>query len=403
MKGISTIVPIGLVSLCLAVAFHGASAFAATTISVVAYGAQCDGVTDDTAAIQAALNAAAAAGGGTVSLPGSTCLLNSFTPSLFAWGFYNLIIPSNVTLQGVSGSRLLQGPQGRQKITNVRGATSIGNAVITVGNNPGTIQYQHNRNGGFYNLQAMIAGSPSVTLSAPAQAAHFAPGDYVAIYEYTRGDVLPAQMTQVTAVDGGTGQLTLADAVLRPFATPVIANVTSLTAHDIAIDNVIIQGAMPLSVTETFNFSATNNQFLSDTSIGGGNEYELTLNTVEHYNFSGNTIGEINGYFLHQELCQRDSQNGTWSGNTFNTATVGFGEYAGNVTLTNNHIYLHPDVTASDGVTLGGMNVFFDGNDVHTTGNQTAPSGFGYIVADVAGAGNYVSYTGNIRITNNTI
>ena len=98
MKLISRTVLVGLVSLNIAVAFRGASASAATTISVATYGAKCDGVRDDTAAIQRALNAAAAAGGGTVTLPGSTCLLNSFRPSSHPWGFYNLHVPSGVTL-----------------------------------------------------------------------------------------------------------------------------------------------------------------------------------------------------------------------------------------------------------------------------------------------------------------
>ena len=95
---------------------YEAPAFAYTIVSVTSYGAQCNGVTDDTPAIQAALNAAAAAGGGTVTLPNSTCLLNSFSPSAHAWSFYNLHIPSGVTLQGGFGSKLLQGPGGRQKI-----------------------------------------------------------------------------------------------------------------------------------------------------------------------------------------------------------------------------------------------------------------------------------------------
>jgi hypothetical protein len=210
-------------------------------------------------------------------------------------------------------------------------------------------------------------------------------------------------MSQVTGVNVGSGQLTLADPVIRPFATPSIANVTSLAAHDIAINNVIVQGAIPLTVSETFNFSASNDQFLSDTSIGGGNINEFILNTVEHFTFAGNTIAAINGPYIHQELGQRDSQNGVWTGNTFEDTTVGFGEYGANITMTNNHIYLYPDGTAPDGVSLGGMNVLFNGNDVHTMGNQTGGSPWGFIVADVYGCCGYTAYTGNIQITNNTI
>jgi hypothetical protein len=124
---------------------------------------------------------------------------------------------------------------------------------------------------------------------------------------------------------------------------------------------------------------------------------------VEHFTFAGNTITTINGGYIHQELSQRDSQNGAWTGNTFQDAAVGFGEYAANITMTNNHIYLYPDGSGPDGVSFGGMNVLFDGNDVHTRGNQTDPSGSGFIVADVYAPSSYYAYTGNIQITNNTI
>jgi len=331
--------------------------------------------------------------------------LNSFNPSpYYGWSFYNLRIPSGVTLQGVTGTKLLQGAGGRQNIANVPGCTWIENAVIVVGNHYGANAFQDPAsNGGFYSLKATSIGSSSVTLSTASQASSFAAGDYVAIYEYTSGDVLPGQMAQLTAVNASTGQLTLADPVLRSFSSPSIANVTSLAAHDIALNGVIVQGATPLAVTETFNFTASNDQFLSDTSIGGGNIYELQFNTMEHFKLSGNIIASINGPYIHQELGQRDSQNGTWSGNTFQDESVGFGEYAGNITMTNNHIYLHPDGTGPDGVTLGGMNVVFSGNDVHTVGNQTDSSGWGAIVGDVYGPASYTSYTGKIQITNNTI
>jgi hypothetical protein len=130
----------------------------------------------------------------------------------------------------------------------------------------------------------------------------------------------------------------------------------------------------------------------------------LELNTVEHFTFAGNTIRAVNGGYIHQELCQRDSQNGAWTGNTFqDTTTVGFGEYAANITMMNNHIYLYPDGSGPDGVSLGGRNVLFSGNDVHTIGDQGDPSGWGFIVADVYAPTSYYAYTGNIRITNNTI
>src|SRR6516165_2013208 len=135
IKPVVCIIRVGLVLFSMFVGFHGAPVFATTTISVTSYGAQCDGVTDDTSAIQSALDAAAAAGGGTVMLPNSTCLQNSFAPSSHPWAFYNLHVPSGVTLQGVTGSMLLQGPGGRQRIGNVSGALWIWNTVVAVGNN----------------------------------------------------------------------------------------------------------------------------------------------------------------------------------------------------------------------------------------------------------------------------
>jgi hypothetical protein len=65
--------------------------------NVLDFGAIGDGTTDDTSAIQAAIDAANAAGGGTVFVPRGQYVFNGITPK------------SNVTLQGVRmGSKLLQ-------------------------------------------------------------------------------------------------------------------------------------------------------------------------------------------------------------------------------------------------------------------------------------------------------
>ena len=172
MKRVPRVILVRLVSFSIVVCFHAASVFVAIIIGVASYGEKCNGVTDDRSAIQNALNAAYAAGGGTVTLPGSTCLLNSFAPSSHPWIFYNLHIPSNVTLQGTAGPKRLQGPNGRQLIGNIPGASYIENTVVAVGNDFASIHYQNV--GVFYSLNASTVGSPSVTLSAAAQAANFA-------------------------------------------------------------------------------------------------------------------------------------------------------------------------------------------------------------------------------------
>jgi polygalacturonase len=64
------------------------------------YGAVGDGITDDTIAIQAALDAAATAGGGVVYLPAATYVVS------------NLTLDTNVTLCGAGWATVLQAKAG---------------------------------------------------------------------------------------------------------------------------------------------------------------------------------------------------------------------------------------------------------------------------------------------------
>ena len=90
------------------------------TVSVKNFGAMGDGVTDDTPAIQVAINKLEASGGGTLQVPAGTYLLNSYTPSPHPWFFTNLRVGSNVLIASQTGAAFLQGPGGRSPI-NLRG------------------------------------------------------------------------------------------------------------------------------------------------------------------------------------------------------------------------------------------------------------------------------------------
>ncbi|MDQ2941293.1 MAG: right-handed parallel beta-helix repeat-containing protein [Chloroflexota bacterium] len=77
---------------------------AAGTFSVIDFGARGDGATDDARAIQAALDAAARAGGGTVLLPAGTYQIGTL-----------LYYPSNITIQGAGSA-----------VTTIRNTTTRG-------------------------------------------------------------------------------------------------------------------------------------------------------------------------------------------------------------------------------------------------------------------------------------
>lgn len=75
----------------------------ASNYNVMDYGAKHDGVTDDAPAINAAINAANAAGGGTVYMPAGTYMLKTDGPELIkAYNTYHasIIMKSNVILKG---------------------------------------------------------------------------------------------------------------------------------------------------------------------------------------------------------------------------------------------------------------------------------------------------------------
>ena len=364
------------------------------------FGAQGNGTTDDTPAIQSAINAATkSAGGGVVFLPKGTYLLNSSCPSRHPWAFHNLVIGSNVTLLGETGARLLQGPLGRHPLPE--GAEGVRNTVLAFGADHETIRFQNRGfNGGFYSLQATKAASTKVTLTTPSETAKFRPGDYVAIYQTTEGDVIPTETGRLTTVNPATGELGLEEPLTRSFEAPSIANVTKVATTNVGLKNLIVEGSEPLTVTETFGFTAEGCRFVNDTSIGGKNVIDYNLNTLNGFRFLRNTFTAVGPGFAVMEMTQRNSRNGVWDGNTFDVVQGGMGEYAANIEFINNAFRLHPNERTSVGLMIGGKNIVFRKNMV-ISGNIPAGEGWGCLLADCVGPG-YDRYVGNIKIEDNT-
>lgn len=366
------------------------------TVTVKSYGAVGDGLHDDTAAIQAAIDALEAQGGGTLAVPAGTYLLNSYSSSPHPWFFYNLRVGSYVTVQANQGATFLQGPAGRAPVPP--GASQVRNTVLVFG----TKNYVINTfsdpdfNGGFYPVHATHMNDLALTLSDATQVSNFHVGDYVAIYSSSpANNLVPSEYTQITSVRP-TGVLGIAVALARSFANPIIANVTSLATVAAGVNNLTIQGAEPIAINEVFDFEADNNTFISDTSIGGGDTFGLNMNAIRWCTFTNNVLKATAQPYV-QELPQNNSQDVVFASNTFNASAVGFGEYAAHWSITQNTFSLHP--TSADqgaGLSFGGLDIIFSYNTVQASTSSMMP-----LVIDYLGLSTGVPYAGQIRILNN--
>jgi len=368
-----------------------------SSADVTSFGAIGDGQHDDTAAIQAAINALTLQHGGTLLVPPGTYLLNSYSASPHPWYFYNLRVGSNIMIQASPGATFLQGPGGRAVMP--AGASEVRNTVLVFGSaNYVTNTFQDpTYNGGFYALQATKANDQSVVLAKSADAAAFKDGDYVAIYSAIGDDVIPSESTQVLSVSQ-TGVLGLKYKLARGFSSPVIAKVTSLATVNAGVNNLIVQGTEPIATNELFGFTATGNTFISETTIGLGNTYGLNMNNTQEIVFSSNTVTETGPPYV-QELSQRNSQHVTLDSNTFHVAAAGTGEFGAHWIVTGNIFDLHPEFFAGGaGLSIGALDVVFSNNVV--TGTTAATMS---LMTDYLGLDSNVHYMGQIRILNNVV
>jgi hypothetical protein len=163
------------------------------------YGATGDGVTDDTTAIQDAIDAATAAGGGTILFPAGTYFCSTVTDS---WIFS--IIGSNLTFKGEAGAVIASDENAYLFFVCGNGKTAGAEAWVAG-------QYYAQT---LYTLATATKRARQVTLATPAQAANFTADDWIYIQtgqtlENADGNQPDAELNQVVTANSGTGVITL--------------------------------------------------------------------------------------------------------------------------------------------------------------------------------------------------
>jgi len=252
-------VPVGGTNRQLLKVIGGVPAWQADRVfDVRDYGAVGDGVTDDRAAFQLALDAIQANGGGTLYVPHGYTFLLGFRAGTYFSSFKVCcwLYGSNVTIEGGGTIRVTTGNAAGFAVFASTGDSAISSATVDTGTWWNDNDYVDRSNSGsnypVYAIAAASAGDGSVTLSTPAQHSNFAVGDGVLIRTgqtlSQAGEGQPdAELNEIAAINTGTGELTLKyplakDYVQEYFATASkdTATTTSSTAWpaDFGIQNV---------------------------------------------------------------------------------------------------------------------------------------------------------------------
>jgi hypothetical protein len=373
--------------------------------NVLNNGVAGDGSVDDRPAIQALIDDCMRRGGGTVYFPSGDYLLDSWVQADHPWQFFNLIVGSNVFLLGAPGSRLLQGPGGVHDV--LAGAAWVRNTVLAIGPHFTAVRWQDpNENGGWYSAEPVEVNSNFVTLATPSDAAHFAEGDWVGIYDAApdTGDtaVYRSEFQQVMAVDTKTGVIAVRDRFARAFPTAWVANITPLVTENVSVQGLVIEGTEPLAVMEAIGCAVRRCKLVFNTAIvEQRNTFGLNINSVRNFMFEESDICPVaGGAPVALEIAQRNSAYFTFKDCAFVARSITVGEYANHCQFLINRCQLYPTPDIPVAVVIGGAEVVLAANSF-SCGELGHPSGA--VLTDYIGLDSYAEFVTHGRFVGNSI
>jgi polygalacturonase len=327
-----------------------------TVINVMNMGATGNGVTDDTAAFQAAINALPSTGG-TISVPNGTYMINGLT---------GITMKSNTRLSMQSGATLSEIPNSSQrswvlKIWNVNNVEVVGGHIVGD-------RVQHSGTAGQWGYGLNIEGSSSVYVHDIAISNCF--GDGVLV--------------------GATGS----------GSTAVLS--TSVTLNRVQSNNNRRQG---LTIGPTTDLYVVNSSFTGSNGLApqAGIDIEpQTQGTVQHVRIENSVLSNNvgNGLEMHENVTDVTLISST----TQNNQGYGvFDDGADGSTITNNNLiqnYLFGIDMAGDtnNVVIENNNITWNGDAWFYAHNESIFTE-GWVPRDIT----VESSTSAITLTNNTI
>ena len=372
-------------------------------VSVVDWGAKGDGVTDDRAAVAAALAAVAKAGGGIVVFP----------PGIYMLGRegrapYSIDLPcDNCTLLGVKGRSWLRHPKGlpgesvslvridQKSHVTIRDLGFDGNWGNTVGGMDGIAGLNQGNQGDPKNHLLMLRGVTDVSIESTGFRQAY--GDCVWIGASTKNMGQPSSNVRITDVDCdmaardgiALGQAARGIHVDRSRFTNIFAQAFDTEPVNQGVEDVTIENS---ELGGWWNPANPKRGLNSPLSIVGGNPNAGPSLAARHYRVHNNIIHGTVLIASASDVVLDGNQIVTdWEGFSYSPVTVR--QFADDITIANNNIYdqthfMNGSPTAGIAVTYyaAGKTTWSPAN-VRVVGNQIhARNGNSGIVVDGAGA-----------------